>query len=82
MWKEVNLLSTNFSAKHTPSATLMIEIQSSDMRFALLVKIVSQSQRDDKTLMVSMLKCVLPDPLTRLLPLAQQSLASVWFCCP
>ena len=22
MWKEVNLLSTNFSAKHTPSATL------------------------------------------------------------
>ena len=22
MWKEVNLLSTNFNAKHTPSATL------------------------------------------------------------
>ena len=42
----------------------MIEIQSSDMRFALLVKIVSQSQRDDKTHMVSMLKCVLPDPFT------------------
>ena len=42
----------------------MIKIQSSDMRFALLVKIVSQSQRDDKMLMVSMLKCVLPDPLT------------------
>ena len=25
MWKEVNLLSTNFSAKHTPSATLTVE---------------------------------------------------------
>ena len=23
MWKEVNLLSTNFNAKHTPSATLI-----------------------------------------------------------
>ena len=23
MWKEVNLISTNFSAKHTPSATLI-----------------------------------------------------------
>ena len=23
MWKEVNLLSTNFSAKHTPRATIM-----------------------------------------------------------
>ena len=26
MWKEVNLLSTNFSAKHTPSATLILLI--------------------------------------------------------
>ena len=25
MWKEVNLLSTNFSAKHTPSATLNLK---------------------------------------------------------
>ena len=27
MWKEVNLLSTNFSAKHTPSATLRNGVQ-------------------------------------------------------
>ena len=26
MWKEVNLLSTNFSAKHTTSATLTITV--------------------------------------------------------
>ena len=36
MWKEVNLLSTNFSAKHTPSASIMSTCMYSDQKTSLI----------------------------------------------
>ena len=49
MWKEVNLLSTNFSAKHTPSATLTSMCDAKTYKQNIFRKCISLCKRGVKS---------------------------------